>query len=248
MKSPQDTVVEEFHQDLETAAPARIKKIEEKLGGVENASEQARNRVQMLKNFGMDNHPEVKEAESRRHEIVDFEEELKLLQWYASNLPDGVRFIRCHDLNDALKKYGLVFGPLKNFIGQIPTANLAEIQERNEAIDRLSYSNTRLELYGYNCFPLRPLVRRDMDFNQFSTSPFNATLRDDLSWGNRPKITELGIACKKNELSGKSLKMSLPKPPPPRPILRDPVVFRPTYHGWLILTAWGKEADYAEFQ
>lgn len=119
-------VIDRIHEDFDKAGDELLEKAEEILEEV--AEEKTVKVYEALERFGFNNVNEVQAFEKKKSAKKNAKLVIANIKHYRENYPKN-KFITIGQIRDICKKYGLVFGPTKAFIGEIPDKNKLEMAE-----------------------------------------------------------------------------------------------------------------------
>lgn len=234
-----DSIVAEIHETFYTEVD-RLLEEAKKLESTETNLQDELKKAERLKKLGFNRAKIVSKATKEERRIQEIEEENKekvllgeIIMYFSNKYP-LYRFITQDSVIQICDKYGLIFGPVSKYTGDVPDKNL-EIMEKFEIkkedklytcfneyydqIEEISYENYRKEqnsegdnyedyIYDFEEAPLE-IVAPSKDFDHQGM-----------------------------ELHGLHLT--------PKIEVKDPIVIQPVFHkerkGYLIVTAWGEEA------
>lgn len=214
-----DSIVDQIHSDFDSAAESFLKKAKKFIEDVNN--EVHVDRVKMLRETGFSSSVDVRKSEEKD----SFDERMKIVMEYIESYPE-YRFIFIQDVKDICKKYGLGCLFVDRFKGEIPTENLKQIYR----------------------FKKEVVIKKEHVRYRWTGSMFSGSdvYRDDRAvWSITSPVDTMAIVAGRDQFNlsygdeweaDGSLKV------------KDPVVLMPVKHGFLIVSKWGKEADYEEFK
>jgi hypothetical protein len=150
------------------------------------------------------------------------------------------KFITEDEITRICQKYGLVFGPAERFIGVIPKENARAIisfKAFDEDVLMVSDRNRWRTKPKVEYLKAQALQSHLVDGEIYSTICFLDDQFRDPTFSivaNKEYFNTDGMVIRKHKLE-----YGLPK---------DPIVFYPVIGGYLIVTAWGPEAEIEELQ
>ena len=119
-------VIERIHEDFDRAGEELLEKAQEILDESAKVTRDDVNRK--LVEFGFEKVEEIKAYQEVQKALGSAESVKDKLAYYKKHYPDNV-FVSLTQARDICKKYGLVLGSTKQFIGEIPDKNKLEIME-----------------------------------------------------------------------------------------------------------------------
>lgn len=238
-------LVEEIHEDFFTEVDKLL--AEAKISRpLDTDKQDLIDKCERLKRLGFDNAKGMKEAESemeRLNELAIENENKKAIiaaiEYFSVKYPQ-YKFITEESVKKICDKYGLVYGEISRYTGEVPEKNLSYIE-------RFSIENAD------KCYKYRKIMLLSDDINRcIGHDEYQAFLEKHnggLSWGGsvleEVKESPLEIAAPVSDFDMKGMEIKnfkISKIPVPYP-----VVLKPIYHGgnkyYLIGTAWGEEAS-----
>lgn len=232
-------LIEEIHEDFMTEvdkllAEAKITR------EVKTDKQNLINKADVLKKFGFDNAVPTLEAVEEKSRIRKIEVEnynkqalISAIEYFSQNYP--YKFITEESVKRICEKYGLIYGDVTHYRGDVPDKNVKELQAfviKNE--DKCYMVKHQSRGWGEYSWDI-------VDFISYSRK----LKQDDYACKHAP--LEIAASPKDFNLDGmriKDFKISS-KPAPP-----DPILLQPVMHGsrkyYLIVTAWGPEASDSE--
>ena len=226
----------EVHQAFLNASDLFFEKFEEKQSKLR--AEFNPDRVERLKRLGFVANREVVNHGQKLTELKKEMSAADIVQGYRQKFPQ--KFITTGQVKELCKKYGLIVGPISRYIEVVPEKNLLELEKfQNEhgypQLMRRNWNNEWL------------ISRKGLD--KFSEDEIY-DMRNGKTvskWSNYNKITykldslySLAAPIEHFDTKGMVLndyKLEVPKP------VSDPIVLFEVKHGYIIVTAWGDEAQ-----
>lgn len=204
-----------------------------------------------LISLGFNQTKEVREAESEvlRLNEIEYENErraslVEAINYFSSKYPN-YKFITEKSVKAICDKYGLVYGPVSKYRGMVPDVNLKHIENFKiddtdkcyesyyEAISIYGMSSDR---YGYYATSSLDDMNKMSESREHSPTPLVTHHLNNMPLEIAAPATDFDFS--RSEI--KDLRV-IDKPMP------DPVVLQPVYFSgnkhYLIVTAWGPEAD-----
>lgn len=236
-------VVAKIHAEFDAATDNILKQANDVLSGIKDCDKGER-----LSKVGFVSSAPAVEAVGIKKTKEQMEKVARLVSKYSNSYPNN-KFITEEVVVSICKKYGLVFGGVGAYIGDVPEKNLREIEAfklkeedcvehfcgyykrvsfNSNFMPRYSLSHEKTDIYGYvdytNWRSGEILQRAEEGVKKVYTSPplmICAPIKDfDM---NRMRVQEEGYR----------LEMNIP----------DPVVLQPVDGGYLIVSKWGLEAN-----
>lgn len=94
---------------------------------IANGKEPNTDKVERLKALGFGATKPIKEMQERDKAKTDAHETIEAIEYYRTYYP-SYKFISTKQIQSICKKYGLLYGDSKNYLGDIPEKNLCEIE------------------------------------------------------------------------------------------------------------------------
>lgn len=265
-----DSIDKQIHTDVFSAQEALLEEtrrvLSQPLPEIKEFNEDEIGRLERLKEMGFSSTKQVKRLEElkieRDKKEQEAEENRKIQEWvkhYNLHYPQH-KFIDNNTVNKICNKYGLVLARVSDYIDDIPEKNQKEIvdfrikKKDARCIERISHRGLGSRGGGKTT-------------ERFSKIPYIDPAEDE-----REKIERLAMgsfrttrtfceegamkASEEDMISGQSLQIIAP----PNKIdmtgkevhgnkvydkveIKDPIVLQPVAKGYLIITAWGFEAE-----
>lgn len=246
------SIVEEIHNEFETAADRLAESAKQIIA---EAKSKDASKVERLINLGFKQSNQVSEVKPLLEKAKLSEEQVKLLNDYATRYPFN-KFITEGQVEVICKKYNLVCGDVDRYKGFVPEKNLREVEKfKLKSVDEGLFTSNghflinaevrRTGAYfhiykkGGNSYAFQSNEGTDFYFND-SLNIFGLA---NLGW-TRFNISKskfkICAPVKDMDLKGLELKdgYKLQKIHVP-----DPVVLQPVNGGYLIVTKWGDEEN-----
>lgn len=186
--------------------------------------------------------------EHRRIDKLENENKAKIaiidaIEYYSQKYPQ-YKFITEESVIKLCNKYKLIYGPVKNYIGDVPDKNLIDIE--NFSIEQKDEAYEKIVRMDWEIY-------RDGDCDYADVKAYERTIetykehnfRGHTSQFNK-KPFEIVAPAKDFNLDGMRLKDGIKLVKKPIKV-EDPIVLQPVRHGgkthYLIVTAWGDEAS-----
>ena len=218
-----DATIEEIHEDFMGAGEKVFQELKSLIDGTGFTDTK---RAERLRDLGFVNMPEVKSFMEREARLKVSKDEYDTICRYRVDYPLN-NFISKGDVVKLCEKYGLVYAPVRMYKGDIPDANLAEIEAFELKKEDVSVM-MNVPMDG----GMITMSRNEYETNFYSggelvdDAPFEIVATKDMI------EIEPGY-----RLNGSRLEKS------PNP---DPIVLCTVKYGYLIVSLWGKEAEYVD--
>jgi hypothetical protein len=175
-----------------------------------------------LRSMGFVAIPDVALAATREKDIIAIDEELACVQHYQAVYPQ-YKFIRTKALLEIVQKYGLGLGWPAIFVGNIPAKN------RKEMLG-FKFLDGDEDTYG----------RKHAFFkNRYYEGPYG---QRHLMGRDPAASSDFAIAATLDQFKG-DVKLGEDGQLSTYHVQYDPIVLRAVKYGWLVITAWGPEAE-----
>lgn len=219
------SVIEEIHNEFDTATERLLSEAKNILA---NADKIKQEKADRLKRLGFGQAKEVAETKAQIEEQRKSEALAKSILYYQTYYPSN-KFITEEEVIRICKKYGLVWGDVHYYKGDVPEKNLQEIEQFKL---RQEDMQVRTNLDDYYEGQMRNMMRSRMAFPSYSEAP--------------TEIIERYVAppfkiCApqkdfdtRNMIVSKDLKLME---------INDPIVLQPVKDGYLVVSKWGMEAS-----
>lgn len=250
-------LIEKIHSEFDSAQDRLLKEAHYILSSQNHSMVEMSER---LKSVGFVNTPTAKKGNDAKHKLVKSRYEAELIEYYKTNYP-FMKFLTEAELNRICKKYGLVHNSVWNYIGEVPTKNLTDIenaQPRNKQDnpEDLIYC----EITKDGSFMILPgtkwpsiwesewyKIPNRIDGKHFdSVFRANDYLRDKFGFKNEYLVGSVSnyhedrqglfICAPKSQFKGRKFAVSFVE-------VKDPIVFRYVRGGVQVITKWGLEAN-----
>lgn len=245
--------IEEIHHSFNIEGEKLLKEAREVLAIV-TVTKEEKKMAERLGRVGFNLHP-LRQLVAKKEESIRISEKMaQIVEYYNFYYPQN-KFIDRVGVEKLCYKYNLYCGPVSNYIGGIPLANLEHVEKFhgreedkvyqvstiggwNEKIKRISYKDWTLVIEDKRLEEQREMERSNREgileqvriHHSFRTSYHHYSgPHEQLSICAPEKDFKLDERQKK---VGKFI-VTIP----------DPVVLYPVFDGYLIVTAWGLEAS-----
>lgn len=252
------TIVEKIHTEIDTAEARLLQEAKNIIALNSDVDDKA----ERLEKIGFLNAAPVVKNKLSKAVLVHNSEEAKRIEYYKHNYP-FLKFITENELDRICEKYGLIYMPIENYVGDVPLKNITDIENAQPRKDNdIPEDKIWSELKRDNSFFLTSasggnwcgmwgtewykIPKRIDGKHFFGTSSASEYLRDNLGFkaqyliGSVDNITEdrkgLFICAPKNYFKGNSKAISFTR-------VEDPIVFRYVKGGIQVITKWGLEAS-----
>ncbi len=164
------------------------------------------------------------------------------------------KFITEESVKKICEKYGLIYGEVSLYKGEVPDKNLEQIEKFTVKDEDCAFTIARRSSfsfgYSYHTIDYAQQTRNKKEFEDYNsrTHDDHISLRHDYYGHLRDQIgyrasLEIAAPVKDFDTTNMELKdFKLSKIEIPDPVVLHPVMFRGTKH-YLIVTAWGLEAS-----
>ena len=214
--------IEEIHEDFR----GTVDKLLEEAKAILNKPQDKK--AERYANLGFKNAPGVQEEETARREREAKEVLLNKINDYRVRYP-RCQFIDNESLDALCKKYGLVYASAEYFNQEIPEENLKEIEAFELDDGDKMYEYTAIHTTGHSLTVSNKEDLPEWDNFQTETSEVNT--------GFEVVATkDMFDVPSDQEFYGSTL----------RAVVNDPIVLKRVPLGFLIITAWGPEAELPE--
>lgn len=119
-------LIEKIHAEVDNAANNALKTARFIID-TNNVSKKQTEMSVKLKKLGFINNPIILDTEIKLKEKNKALEEAELIDMYKQQYPT-LKFIKVEQLEYICNKYGLIYAPIRNFIGMVPEKNLLEME------------------------------------------------------------------------------------------------------------------------
>lgn len=251
-------IVAQIHEDFLTEVDNLLAEASIKVS-TESNKKALLSKADVLRTLGFTSTKEVTIAEkeidrlSKARGINTAKDKLiKAINYFSFKYPQ-YKFITEESVQKICQKYGLVYGPVKNYIGTVPTKNMNDIQNFQVVEDDCLYidtyystiNNVSYKEYAEKVNSYNETVRRiNFDNQRHLYYDHLRYLQRELS---RYSKAPLEIAGPQKDFNMEGLRkegyklVSIVKNIPD-PVVLQPVLFEGTKY-YLIVTAWGPEAE-----
>lgn len=166
---------------------------------------------------------------------LDKAKELKeSIEHFTNKYPNN-KFITPDSVAKICKKYGLVLGGVDIFLGDVPEDNIKDIENFNVKDEDRAYEYAWDGFMSFRSTRSKNFYTCDKEYADQIMKSSDVSVRESMLMIAGP--------AKDFDLRGKEIKDNVIMDIP----VKDPVVLQPVYHnnelGYLIITAWGKEAS-----
>lgn len=205
---------------------------------IANSKEPNTDKIERLKKLGFGATKPIKEMEERKKAVTDAHETIEAVEYYRTYYP-SYKFISLKQIESISKKYGLLYGESKNYLGDIPDKNLAEIE--NFKLREEDFYEEVSWFGNFGMFMPSPIMRWDADTGTVTWEALRDTSKDK-SKEEIKKKPPFKICAPKKEFNtaGYEVKDGFR-------LVYDPIVIQPVKYknvvGGLIISKWGLEAS-----
>lgn len=172
----EQVVIAEIHNEFDTAEDRLLKQANEILSELNpTPHEKIEEKAERLHKLGFVNTPIVKNAEVIKKErkkietqIVKTKSEAELIQYYKFNYP-FLKFLTVDELDKICNKYNLIYAPVNNFIKDVPSKNLKEIEaahplKKTDIQKNLSFFKVKSFWFGVPS-KIKSLLRKEVQID-----------------------------------------------------------------------------------
>jgi hypothetical protein len=214
-------------------------------------------KAKRLKELGFTSTAEVSKANVAEQKKYEIEKEnkkkdelVRAITYFSINY-SLYKFITQESVNAICEKYGLVYGEIARYKGTVPDKNLAEIEQFKVKdddecyVESLIYKDTKTvlrQMYLTKYRHDRIIARKASDNDSLASSMFLTKSSETV---NMKCPLEIAAPIKDFNMNGmevKDYKLTAKIQPVLDPVVLKPVIFGSTKY-YLIVTAWGKEAE-----
>ena len=217
---------------------------------IANSKEPNTDKIERLKKLGFGATKPIKEMEERKKAVTDAHETIEAVEYYRTYYP-SYKFISLKQIESISKKYWLLYGDSKNYLGDIPNKNLAEIEAFKlreedyyeepkgiwESLLSARYMSSFYERYFTGVDPISTSGNSDM-----AMASGMALLAEEKTKEPKKVKPSFKICAPKKEFNtaGYEIKDGFR-------LVYDPIVIQPVkfknIEGGLIISKWGLEAS-----
>lgn len=212
--------IEEIHNSFDTASDRILKEAQDIINKPVNDLDLLKHELGFVNAKGASEAIKLKGLAEENRNLQN------LIIGYRVRYPNN-KFITEQEVNNICAKYGLLFGNIDRYIGDIPRKNLMEIKDFNT-------SKVRKEDRSYS------ILRHFSDPIEADFKTYERHKDTDLHWGRGVYHFEFKICApikemlhEKSEIKNGYRIESVP----------DPIVLFPVYKGYLIVSKWGLEGQ-----
>lgn len=235
-------IIQQIHKSFFTEQDRLIEAATAPSGLSEKETELV-DKVEKLRSLGFDRSKEnelVRPLWEKIHDNNEKKELLKAIDYFSQKYPQ-YKLITEKSIKEICKKYDLIFGDVRFYIGTVPDKNLEAIANCNIAKEDKYY---QVEYYSHEAKLRHPIQRR---------GSFEYCSKYENTWENikidipekEIKPESLVIAASANDFDLDRMDVrdfEIVKRQIPDPVVLHPVVFNEKKY-FLIVTAWGEEAS-----
>ena len=213
---PKKTIVEQIHSEFNNASDNAIIEAKKILNSIPKTSED----IETLGKIGFTNAKSVLLNRHARQSRSNAESEAKAILYWQQNLPTH-KFIMEKQIIEICEKYGLVWGSISRYIGDIPAKNIKEI------------NNFHLNN------PVKKEDRRIISFENYD--PENIWMATTFLLSFPPKEDADYKICA--PVKDMQMYNSHIDDKTKQVVDDDPIVLYPVKDGYIIVSAWGGESN-----
>lgn len=175
----------------------------------------------------------VEEENANKKKLID------AINYFSTKYPQ-YKFITEESVKTICEKYGLIYGDVAHYIGTVPDENLEQMKEFKISDDDACYDKIVFAKgVGFSQTRISPVSKAEVIEYDSESTGFGVV---STSYSKSP--LEIAAPSSDFNLEGKEIKgfkLSI-KPKAPDPVVLQPVFYNGQKY-YLIVTAWGKEAE-----
>lgn len=205
---------------------------------IDTEQQRALEKQKRLEALGFGSTKHKKAAESVREMELMNEKKKELvdaINYFSAKYPQ-YKFITEHSVERICEKYGLVYGSVSRYIGEVPDENLKHIEEFKIDEEDECYMGVYRSMFGTND-NVKYYDKRMCDSYMERNGNFRVSAFDQMIIKCPLEIAAPLKDFEKSTVNGYRVEVDIP----------DPVVLKPVFFGgnkhYLIVTAWGQEAS-----
>lgn len=250
-------IQEEMHKELRFVLENnQIETIKEEVAQFKESNKHILSKAEKLKTLGFVNTPtiavenQLKEVTREKEAKVKLEtEEINLTNVYALAFP-GYKFVPERIFHNVRDKYDLYTASTDRYIKEIPEKNLDEVVNFTSTIkDTHEFGRKWYSIWGSDRKLIRIMSGTEKECLQ-RMSEYEKMSNDhsyDFSYEVRPRTDLLQITAPIHHFNLKDSEVKGREITDKRPVL-DPIVSHKVDGGYIIVSAWDKEAEIPEIQ
>lgn len=237
VNSPKEDVVKNIVKDIHDDFYSEVDRLLESTGVFlkrKSSYETTFEKAERLKKIGFESSKIVKDAKQISNEIKTNESIKNAIIYFSQKYPH-YKFITEDSVKSLCKKYGLIYGDVKHFKGDVPEKNLEQIEKFSIHKEDMAYYNSRwdTDIVGYDQYKIYEIKEDDPIEKKTSILI--------MGWGYYAMPFE--IVGNEKDFDTSSMRVSCYKLMDiPDPIVLQPVFYEGKKH-YLIVTAWGDESS-----
>lgn len=216
-------IVEEIHENFYTASDKALVEAKQLLETI-----QVDEKALMMKQLGFIQAKGVVENESVVNEQKRLQEEAEIIVHFQQKYPQ-YKYITVKDTAKVCRKYGLVLGTSDKYKGDIPTKNLMDI--KNFDSDKIDKKDWQYKISEYRSESMSYVTEEIYEDYRKNTKRHPYAYWQCIK--NLYIVAPIGDMDMGNSKLENGYKI----------VALDPVVLYPVTKGFLIITAWGPEAN-----
>lgn len=222
-----EVTAEDIHQEFDNAQDELLREAEEIL---DNTVIEDKNEYNELVKLGFTSVGKVKETKQKIEDVEKLDKLAKKIKYYKEKYP-GQKFITEEKLNFICKKYGLVIGIPRDFIGNIPPKNRKEMIDFKLNDSNYKYTKTYIDFIGNKETEITE-EEYEKQMKRIDKTPLlglheYCSKKSNLSVVATPDLFNLEDKI----ISNYRIKD------------KDPIILYPVSGGYLIISKWGNEAN-----
>ncbi len=242
-------VIEKIHKKFDTAGEKLLKEAKRIVseGFVVNSD-----KVDRFMAIGFTSAKIIKDKESDLKKQQEASETIEAIEYYSLHYPN-YKFISEKQIEKISKKYGLLYGAAKNYLGDIPDKNLAEIEafklRQEDYYEDIYTSLGSMVSFWYENTSVRAWPSpEERGYMVNSPSGIIAAIKDNSETVSYPPVPEkppFKICAPKKDFNTQGYEVI-----DGYKLVYDPIVIQPVKYksilGGLIISKWGLEGQDAE--
>ena len=242
-------LVEEIHETFYSEVD-RLLAESKILNSIETEHQELMDKSERLKSFGFKKTKEVEKSDEEVRRLGKIKDKnavkeslTRAIEYFSGKYP-LYKFITKESVEKICDKYGLVYGDVSDFIGDVPEENLRNIEnfKIDEEDECHMITTTMLGAFASdssNEYMSSEDTNSKHELYEASDEYDSPYIDKTLNKAN----LEIAAPIKDFDMTGKEVKgFEISKIQIPDPVVLQPVIFEGMKH-YLIVTAWGKEAS-----
>ena len=211
-----------IHKDFRSVADRLLEEAKEIISGAKPDD-----RAKRYKNLGFGGIARVKQHDAAQEKKVEREKLMNLINDYKVRYP-LCQFLDSDSLDELCEKYGLVYAPAEYFNQEIPEENLRELEAFK--LDKQDY------VKPFWTFPMGATRDKIVYSKEEASGMLSVVYHQGNEGFNVVATKDMFDVPAGFEFHGSTLRAQV----------KDPIVLKSVPEGFLIITAWGPEAELPE--